>query len=241
MVVTGVTSKTLTRRSAVSKILIVPDLHLPFADMAAVRQVISFSKKFKPDVIVQLGDLYDQYSFSKYRRTLELTSPSEEISLGRKLAGKMWEALRATAKKASCFQLFGNHDSRLIKRVMDKLPELESIVEEPVKDLYTFKGVETKFDERDYVEIEGILFMHGFMCGLGKHLKQFNQNVVVGHSHQGGTIFEKHKDKIIFELNAGHLADVKQLPLCYMPTKISKSTVGFGVIEDGVPSFRPLE
>jgi predicted phosphodiesterase len=224
-----------------SKILIVPDVHLPFTDFKAIANIIKFSKKFKPDYIVQVGDLYDQYCFSRFRRSLDLVNPEEEIKAARKLAEHMWKALKESSPKADCFQLLGNHDSRMMKKILEKCPEFESLVADRIADLFSFKGVETKYDDRDYIEIENILFMHGFMCGLSKHLHQFNQSIVVGHSHQGGVFFEKHKDKILFELNAGHVGDTKSRPFAYLPTKISKSTKGFGIIEDGVPSFRPLE
>jgi predicted phosphodiesterase len=224
-----------------SKILIVPDTHLPFTDFNALTEIVAFSKKFKPDVIIQLGDLYDNYSFSKFRRTLDLVNPEEEIIAARNMAEEMWKALKATSRKAECFQLLGNHCERLMKRILEKVPEFESLVKDEIAEMYSFKGVKTKYDARDYVELDGILYMHGFHCQLGKSLHQFNQSVVVGHSHRGGIFFEKHKDKIIFELNAGHVADTKALPLCYTNTKISTSTKGFGIIDRGIPQFRALE
>jgi predicted phosphodiesterase len=224
-----------------SKILIVPDVHLPFTDFKAIQSIIAFSKKFKPDYIVQIGDLYDNYCFSKFRRSLDLVNPEEEVRAALKMAEQMWKALKSTAPKADCFQLLGNHDERLMKKVLERCPEFESLVAEKIADLYTFKGVETKYDSRDYIELENIVFLHGWMCGVAKHLHQFNQSVVVGHSHQGYTFFEKHKDKILFELNVGHVGDIKSRPFAYMPSKLSKSTKGFGVIVDGIPSFRPLE
>jgi predicted phosphodiesterase len=224
-----------------SKILVIPDTHFPFTDLKALKEIIKFSKKFKPDAIVQLGDLYDNYCFSKFRRSLDLVNPEEEVRAARNTAELMWKSLQETSKKAECYQLLGNHCERLMKKILERCPEFESIVEESIANLYTFKGVKTNYDARDYIELEGILFLHGFMCGVGKHLHQFNQSVVVGHSHQGYTFFEKHKDKILFELNAGHVGDIKSRPFAYMPTKISKSTKGFGIIEEGVPSFIPLE
>jgi predicted phosphodiesterase len=222
------------------RILIIPDLHFPFTNLKALETVLRYVKTFQPNYVVQIGDLYDHYSFSKFRRSLELTTPEEEISFARKLATNMWKSVKKLASKAKCFQLLGNHDERLMKRVLDKLPELESLTQETLSSLYTFKGVTTVFDSRDYVEIDGIVFTHGYMSGLGKHLKQINQSVVIGHSHQGGVYFEQHKNKILFELNAGHLADTKSLPLSYTPIKISRSTLGFGIIEDNKPQFIPL-
>jgi predicted phosphodiesterase len=223
------------------KVLVIPDAHLPFHNRKALAKVIKFAKEFKPTHIVQLGDLYDQYSFSKFRRTLELVVPSEEIIEANKLAVKMWKDLQKAAPKAKCYQMLGNHDTRLMKKVLERVPELESLLIDKIADLYTFDKVHTIHDDREVLELNGVLYTHGYMCGAGKHLKAFMQSTVVGHAHRGHTVFENHRGKILFELNAGHLVDVKALPLCYTPTKISNSTLGFGTVVNGVPQFIPLD
>jgi len=222
------------------KILIVPDLHFPFHNKVALSRVIAYAKKFQPTHIVQVGDLYDNYSFSKFRRSLNLVTPAKEIKKAHHCAVQMWKELRKVAPTAKCFQLMGNHDARFIKRVLERLPEIEDVIVDPLNKLYEFEGVTTVYDDRDYIIIDNILFTHGYMCGIGKHLKAFIQNVVIGHSHRGHTYFETHKGKTLFELNVGHLTDLKALPLCYTPIKISNSNLGFGVIENNEPKFVAL-
>jgi len=48
------------------KIAVIPDTHFPYCNTSKLFQAIGRIKNFKPDVIIQVGDLYDQLSFSNY-------------------------------------------------------------------------------------------------------------------------------------------------------------------------------
>ena len=66
-------------------------------------------------------------------------------------------------------------------------------------------------------------------------------NSVVGHSHLGGTVFLPFKDNILWELNCGYIGDPESLALSYTAQKkVSKWTLGYGVIDDVGPRFNPL-
>lgn len=219
-------------------------MHLPYQNRKAVHLALLALKKEKPNYVVQLGDLYDQYSFSRFtRKNLEL--PEAELKRGHIDAKDFWNSVKRNAPSAKCFQLLGNHDVRLIKRVQDKLPEAQDLVRRSIMELYRFKGVQTIEDDRDVLKISNVAFHHGYLSKLGDHMRYLGQSTVVGHSHVGGAVFEQRAGRTIWELNAGYLADESEEPLRYRPTKTSKWTLGYGLIEDkgGVlcPQFIPLE
>lgn len=221
------------------RILPIGDLHLPYHNRAAVRQVIKLIKKLRPTHIIQVGDLYDQYCFSRFTKK-NITTSIKEILLARKYAVELWTAIRKVAPRAKCFQLLGNHDVRLTKRIAEKVPEAYEIVKEKLDELYTFRGVKTLYDERDILKIGSVAFTHGYLSRLGDHCRLFGQSVVVGHSHVGGCVFEQRHGKIIYELNAGYLADESSEPLRYRPTKTCKWTLGVGYIDSNGPRFIPF-
>lgn len=101
-------------------------------------------------------------------------------------------------------------------------------------------GVEIHEDSRAEIEIDGVLYIHGWMTGIGKHAKYFNQSVVHGHTHVGGLWTQNLKKKFIFELDCGYLADPYQVPLTYRATKTTNWTKGFGFIDSWGPRFCPL-
>lgn len=216
----------------------VPDLHFPFCDDDSIDVVIHQISKEKPDVVIQLGDLYDQYSFSRFDRDFNLMVPQAEIERGRAMAISFWKRVKKASPKARCIQLHGNHDQRLLKRALSALPEVYPMIKDANDRLYTFDGVETLKSDRDFVEIDGVIYCHGWQSKLGAHTNYFGKSVVRGHSHKAGLKCwqdESSKHKFLFEMECGCLVDETSLPLCYTASTYSKWTKALGVIVDGRP------
>jgi predicted phosphodiesterase len=221
-------------------ILVIGDTHLPFINASGLRQAENLAKQLKPNVIVQIGDLMDMYSWSKYPRTLNLITPKKELELGMKMAYQMWENLRKASPKSKCYQIYGNHDERPMLRLMEKAPELESLID--FKSIFTFPGVETSNSQRDELIIGDILFQHGFRSKLGDHARHNGMNTVCGHSHKGGVFYMRLGEKTIWELNAGYLAKEDSTPLGYTKQRrISTWTLGVGFIDHLGPRFIPFD
>lgn len=132
--------------------------------------------------------------------------------------------------------------NRLQKRISEQLPEITSLTKQPVDDLFTFEGVTTLHDSRQTLKIKGVHFFHGYMTGdVGKHLKKLGISCVTGHAHTPGVFYQKTKDKVLFELRVGHLADTSALPLNYTELKLNSGILAFGIIKDNQPSVICLE
>lgn len=225
------------------KIFIVGDLHFPYHNKRAIRRIYEAIKKEKPTHIIQIGDLYDQYSFSRFTKK-NITSSVKEISKARKEGDTFWKRCRIHAKHAVCYQLLGNHDIRLTKRIAEKVPEAYEFVKEKLDELYTFRGVKTIYDDRQILKIMGIIFTHGYLSQPGAHMSYFGESCVVGHSHVGSCIYKQRNGKTIFELNAGYVGDETSEPMRYRPTTVSKWTLGYGLItfrgKIACPQFIPI-
>lgn len=220
-------------------ILVVGDCHFPFTNMASLRQVVCLTKQLKPNIIIQVGDLFDLYSWSKYPRTLNLMTPKKELELGQKMAWQMWDDLKKASPKSKRIQIWGNHDERPILRLMEKAPELESLFD--MKAIFDFPGVEISNSQRDELVIGDILFQHGFRSKLGDHARHNGMNTVCGHSHRGGAVYLRLGEKTIWELNAGFLAKEDSVPLGYTKQRrISTWTQGCGLIDELGPRFIPF-
>lgn len=221
-----------------SRIVVLGDLHAPFHHHGALNFALSVISAIRPSVVVQIGDLYDFYSFGRFPRSLNVITPGDEISRGREATEDMWHRVHRIVPRAKLFQMKGNHDERPIKKLFERAPELEAVVS--VRELFEFRRVETVSEERDELIINDILFMHGFRSKLGDHARHNGLSTVCGHSHQGGTVFQRLGDKTIFELNAGYLANPDSKPLSYTrQRRISNWTHGLGVITELGPQFVP--
>lgn len=222
------------------KVLVIPDQHFPFVNKKALARLIEVAKEIQPTHIVNVGDTYDMYSFSRFARSMDVMTPKQEMKKGRQMAEKMWADLQAAAPKAKCFQVLGNHEDRIYKKIMNVAAEYESIIEEPIRKLLTFPNVYTLKSSKSELVINDIVFIHGWSTSAGFHVRYFMQNVVHGHTHRGSVQFVAHKGKTLWELDCGFIADQNSLPLEYRETKTSQWHIGFGLVDKHGPRFIPL-
>jgi hypothetical protein len=109
-----------------SRILLIGDTHFPFVSVDALCGLYSFVSR-TPGIthIVQMGDLFDCYSFASFPKSMMEFTPRQELELAREMAGKMWAKLQELCPQAECHQILGNHSMRPIKRLLEQSPELE--------------------------------------------------------------------------------------------------------------------
>lgn len=221
--------------------LVIGDTHAPYVKRRTLDAVVAFCARLKPKRIVQVGDLYDMYSSSRFPRSHNVHTPQQEITVGRKVAECFWRDLRmAAGPDVECYQLKGNHDERPAKLALSRAPELIHLLEKGLEALWEFDGVQTQPTERDELILDGVCFMHGYRRH-GHHVTYNLMPTVVGHLHVGGTVFMRLKGKTIWELNAGYIANPEAFPMSYSrQARISRCTHGIGVIDDLGPRFVPL-
>lgn len=219
-------------------VLAIPDLHWPWADKSIVDQIVDAVEGLRPDVVIQLGDLYDFYAQSSFPKHPEI-SPKDEVRLGRAAAEEMWHRLVVASPKSKRIQLKGNHDVRPAKRLVEKAPELASFCN--LHDIFVFPKVETIHDPREAPLIDGVMYIHGHMSKPNSHMHHYQNSVVRGHSHMGSCIFENTWHGHLFELSCGYAADPTSVPMSYTHMRSVKWCHGFGVVNVLGPRFVPLK
>jgi hypothetical protein len=220
---------------------VVGDVHEPFSNQAAKKHIYEYCRSYKPDFVVQVGDLYDHYCFSRFGKDARVMPPQLELECGRLQAEEFWWNVGNAAPAAHLVQLLGNHDARAKDRISDSNPALGLILDRGFEALYKFEDVETVMDEKQEYYVEDICFQHGHRSKLGDHAKWNQGKTVVGHSHLGGCVFLRNRKGIYWELNAGWVGDETAAVFNYPAQKINRSwTLGFGVIDRDGPRFLPL-
>ena len=211
------------------------DTHHPFCDPRALERAYQIIEQVKPTVVIQMGDLHDMLSWSKFPASQMHFTAKGEIEKSFADAEAMWKRVRQIAPEAKCYQLRGNHDLRPFKRMLEAAPALEVFIE--LDRFYKFDGVELIGDAREELIIDGIAFLHGYRTRLGDHANYMMHNAVVGHSHRGGVAFKQIRGRTVWELNCGYLADPSSKGLSYTPQKITDWTQGIGIIDSLGPRF----
>lgn len=232
--------------------LFIGDLHAPFSNLSLLDKIYRFAEREKPEVIVQIGDLYDHLSHSRFPRSTASTfNARQEQEAARAQAETMWSEVRKAAPAAKCYQLWGNHDARPLKRILEVYPEAEDWVSEMITRLMTFPGVETLDDTRQELMLPGnIMVHHGYRSRLGGHRDFAMLNAVVGHTHVGGVVYRQlrghshgkdghGKDEILWELNCGLAAQIESKGLTYTNQRLSSWTPGWGWVDEYGPRFIP--
>jgi predicted phosphodiesterase len=221
------------------KVIVVGDLHAPWHCIKTVSAIYSAIQREKPKVIVQLGDAYDMFSAAKFSRSHNVCTPKEEIEEARVFLETFWSNVKKNAPNgAECYQLIGNHDVRPRKRILEQAPWAETFLK--WEDFFKFRGVETIFDEREDLELDGIIYEHGYYSRPGQHMRENMKPTVFGHLHRAHLVFEKIRKTLLWELNVGYAADPSAVPLSYPRKKWVRWTPGFGIIDDLGPRFCPI-
>lgn len=217
-----------------TRVLVIGDTHFPYHSKSAYKNLLEVAKELQPTHIVQIGDLLDQYVFSKYARSLQVT-PREEIEYGLQMARTLWLDMEMIAPEAACFQLLGNHDVRMAKRITEKMPELCDFFSH--RDIYEFPRVRVCQSDRDFVIIGGVVYVHGWLSKSLDHAKFFGKPTVHGHRHRPCIEYDR---KDLWSMDVGYMADNKSLPLQYTQSKFSKWTTSCGYVDNGLPRIITL-
>ena len=220
-------------------VLIIGDTHFPFCHLDSLQLVYALAEALQPNAIIQIGDLYDMFAHSSFPRSTIGWNAKEEMDIGRKQAVGMWTTLKKLVPGAELHQIFGNHDMRPLKRVLQHYPAGEIFFE--FNKWYEFAGVRLQKDAREPVIIDGVYYEHGYSSRLGHHRDHNQNNTVVGHTHRGGVAYKKIQNKTMWELNAGFLGDAESKGLSYTQTKVTQWTLGVGYVSELGPQFIPFE
>jgi predicted phosphodiesterase len=213
-----------------AKVFCISDAHFPFHNKTAYKHMLTELKAAKPTHVVQIGDLLDQYIHSNYAKSA--TIGADEFDQGRALAVEMWKTIRKLAPKAKCYQVLGNHDVRLAKRSEERLPAAGDAVKLYLKGMYSFKGVATLESDRGFVEIDGVIYTHGWLSKSVDHAKHFNKPTVHGHRHRPAIEVDRPG---LWSMDVGFMADENSLPLSNTQSKVTKWTLACGVVENKQP------
>lgn len=219
------------------RIAAIPDTHFPFCSLPKLAEARRLVKSFKPDIIIQLGDLYDLFSFSKYPRdpsSIPFT-PEVECQHGRAQAADMWAKLRFDNKRARLIQISdANHDKRVIKRLEEKAPDLAFIGRDWLRTMLTFDGVELLGSQ---FIVDNIMVEHGNRRA-GDHARFNQMNTLTGHTHKARIEYFANRNGPYWEFNCGYLGDSKAPVFGYKNhNRIDDTHTGIGLIEDGQPRF----
>lgn len=216
--------------------LVIPDFHAPFGHKDAICFLKELKRKYKPDIIVNLGDEVDQHALGDWGQ--------DPDGLG---AGAELEA--AIIQLQGLYKLFpkmlvceSNHGKRPFRRAFKAgLPRAY------MKAYREFLSAPQGWVWADDHVVDGVIYQHGEgysgRDGAIKAALANRRSTVIGHLHSwGGVQYSATKRDIIFGGNAGCLIDETAYAFKYAKTYPHKPTLGAMVVINGTAAhFVPLK
>jgi len=217
-------------------VLAIPDLHVPFHHPDAYEFLSTVKQKYKPDVVVNLGDLEDWHSISvNHTADPDGMSPGDELKA---LRGAVKPYFKLFPKVKMCTSNHGNRPLRAAYEYglpSELIRSYKEIIQAP-------KGWEVA----DAWEVDGVVYEHGeAFSGQQGAIKSANSNMqstVIGHIHAfAGIQYSANSKHLIFGFNVGCLIDRHKYAFAYGKKIKSKPILGCGLIINQIPTFIPLQ
>jgi len=189
---------------------IIPDIHIPAEDKKAVRWAVRTLKQQNPKHVILLGDVLNLDSVSRFSKSLkdQLALP---IELQR--ARKFLHWLAEQFPSARFTYLYGNHEARLYRYLLNHAAVLAELPELRLRHLLGIPDKWQTLDYGDYVMEQGVLLQHGKKWGRTacRQNLMFGCNSIQGHSHRVSLVQHGRPDgSVIYAAELGCLCSIKQ-------------------------------
>lgn len=228
----------------IKKVVVIPDLHLPYEDKRSVAAVEKYLATQEWDEIIYLGDLIDFDAISSHNatnlRAVEGKTINGDYAYTNDFLDRQRNILGNTTKMTL---LEGNHDYR-IERYIDCNPRLRGSLEVDrclhLKD----RGINWVRSWRDGVvyRIGKAGFIHGLYTNdqhSKQHVSKYGENIFYGHLHdvQLYSLTRNGDNKTIVGQSLGCLCDYRPYWMRGRPNRWQQAITVFHFFPDGHFSY----
>jgi hypothetical protein len=215
-------------------ILVLSDIHAPYNHPDLVPFLTAVKAKYKPDLVVDIGDEVDFHDASFHDSDPDLDSAGIELD-------KAIEQLKPVYKLfPNVTVVESNHGSMVLRKALvGKIPRkaikgYNEILDAP-------KGWKWVQDCIFHTPIGPVYFCHGKSGAAGRLASQYGMSCVQGHYHEKAQItYISTPEKLMFDAHTGCLADDKSLALGYNKINPKRPIVSLLVIQNGIPHIVPM-
>lgn len=188
--------------------IVVPDVHAPYHDKESYNAILSFVREHKPEGVVFIGDVVDNYSVSKYDKNPERANRlQEELDS----ANSVLSDMRKAAKDARIIYIEGNHEARM-QKFLWRHPEIHGLRNLQLPVLLGVKDLDIDY-RKEYVWKDTFMFTHGTRVNkyaARAELDDHGISGISGHTHHVQTHMKKDYTGEKVWHSIGHICDEKQ-------------------------------
>ena len=216
------------------KILVISDMHLPYQHKDSIIFLKEIKKEFKPDMIVNIGDLLDFHAISMHEHNPDLYSAGMELDKAKEYIKQLEDIFPEVVEVDS------NHSSLVYRRAL-KFGMSKQFLKPYGEFLGTRKW--TWVDDLTLTMSDGkrCFFTHGRSADILKVSQTMGMSAVQGHYHTKFLIsYWANPDNLFFAMNVGCLINQKSMAFNYAKNFKTRFILGCGIIINGVPRLLPM-
>lgn len=191
------------------------DVHYPFQDKEAVALALKVYEETQPDVIVVGSDAMDFHLISHFGSDPDAGGAAEDIlDQMESYWNPMVYDIKQAAPNARLIFIYGNHEFRLIRFLLENAPKLRRTVLRRFQEIVRAQGRVWWLGETDYVRIGPLVVMHGNRYGVNaaKNSLQdvaYQVSVMMGHGHDLNQYGVRGEDYSVTAVMSGCLCQLK--------------------------------
>lgn len=218
-----------------TNILTISDLHAPYNHPDALRFLAALNRKYKFDLIINMGDLLDFHNISFHKSDPELYNAGHELKAAQKFAKSLEKIFPEMLIVGS------NHGDLPLRKFFDAGLPREML--RSYNDIYQV-GKGWKFVDDILIEdkLDAIYFCHSLSKNGLKAAAQRGVCVVQGHYHTDFRIdYISNPRNLLWAMHTGCLIDKKSLAFAYDALNLNRPIIGCGAVLGGQPRLFPMQ
>ena len=215
-------------------ILVISDLHIPYHHKDSLEFLKEIKKEFKPDTIVNIGDLLDFHAINMHTHDPDLYSAGMELDKSKEYIKQLESIFPKMVEVES------NHSSLVYRRALKY-----GMSRKFLRDYGDFLGTK-KWKWVDDLTLtmsngQRCFFTHGRSADILKVSQTMGMSAVQGHYHTKFLIsYWANPDNLFFAMNVGCLAARKHMAFAYAKNFRTRFIMGSAVILNGIPRLLPM-
>jgi len=216
------------------RILVISDLHIPYHHKDSFAFLREIKKLYKPDFVVNIGDLLDFHAISMHDHNPDLYSAGDELKQSRIYIKELETIFPEVTEVDS------NHSSLVFRRALKY-----GMSKEFLKGYGDFLGTK-KWKWVDDLTLtmsnkQRCFFTHGRSADILKVSQTMGMSAVQGHYHTKFVIsYWANPDNLFFGMNVGCLINQKSMAFSYAKNFKTRFILGCGMIVEGIPRLMPM-
>ena len=217
------------------KILIISDLHYPYAHKDSLEFLKAVKSWLKPDRVVNIGDEVDYHAISFHDKDPDLDNATQELLRARDDIKKLEKVF------PKMDLLHSNHGSLVFRN--RKFYGLPDYIIKDYADILDVNKKNWKWHDKLILKDKfgSYYFVHNMNKDPMKSSMSIGMNLIQGHFHTDFcTKFWSSPEALRFGMTVGCLIDKDSLAFAYSRVNIRRPILGCAVIEDGIPQLIPM-